>query len=71
MPEALAATAEPVLFGLLGAAAAPLVGLDDIWVGVALTLATLALVAAAGRARLHRRDRRSTARSGRSSGAAG
>ena len=44
VPEALAATAEPVLFGLLGAAAAPLVGLDDIWVGVAVTLATVALV---------------------------
>ena len=44
MPEAVAATAEPVLFGLLGAAAAPFVGLDDLWVGVAVTLATVMLV---------------------------
>ena len=33
VPEAVAAAAEPILFGLLGAAFAPLVGGIDIWQG--------------------------------------
>ena len=44
VPQSLAALGEPVLFGLLGAAAAPLAGIDDVWLGVALTLATLIVV---------------------------
>ena len=44
VPETLAAASEPILFGLLGAAAAPLVGLDHVWQGIVLTLATLVLV---------------------------
>lgn len=40
VPAAAAAVAEPVLFGLLGAAFAPLVGLADLGRGLALTLAT-------------------------------
>ena len=41
VPLALGALGEPVLFGLLGAAAAPLVGLEDLWLGAALTLGTV------------------------------
>ena len=44
VPEALGALAEPVLFGLLGAAFAPLVGGGDVVRGAALTLATLFVV---------------------------
>ena len=40
VPESLAAVAEPVLFGLLGAAFVPLVGAGDVWRGLALTLVT-------------------------------
>ena len=40
VPEAVGAVAEPVLFGLLGAAFAPLVGAGDVWRGLALTLLT-------------------------------
>jgi potassium/hydrogen antiporter len=44
VPEAAAAVAEPVLFGLLGAAFASLVGPDDIARGLALTLVTALFV---------------------------
>ncbi|MFN8185935.1 MAG: cation:proton antiporter [Gaiellales bacterium] len=44
VPESVAAAAEPILFGLLGAAFAPLVGTIDIWQGVVITLATVFLV---------------------------
>jgi cell volume regulation protein A len=44
VPEAAAGVAEPVLFGLLGAAFAPLVGLTELWQGVALTLITVFVV---------------------------
>lgn len=44
VPEAAAAAAEPVLFGLLGAAFAPLVAGGDIWRGILLTLITVAIV---------------------------
>jgi cell volume regulation protein A len=40
VPESLAAVAEPVLFGLLGAAFVPLVGAGDAQRGLALTLVT-------------------------------
>ena len=38
VPEGLSAIAEPVLFGLLGASFAPLVGLDDLWQGVVIAI---------------------------------
>jgi cell volume regulation protein A len=44
VPEGVAAAAEPLLFGLLGAVFAPLVGGGDIWKGICLTLATVFLV---------------------------
>jgi cell volume regulation protein A len=44
VPEAAGAIAEPVLFGLLGASFAPLVGADALWQGVALALLTALLV---------------------------
>ena len=44
VPEAMAAIAEPLLFGLLGAAFAAQVGLDHLWQGLVLTLATVFLV---------------------------
>lgn len=44
IPEAAAAAAEPVLFGLLGAVFAPLVATEDIVDGLLLTLFTIALV---------------------------
>jgi cell volume regulation protein A len=44
VPEATAAIAEPLLFGLLGAAFAAQVGLDHLWQGLVLTLATVFLV---------------------------
>jgi potassium/hydrogen antiporter len=44
LPEGIAAAAEPLLFGLLGAVFAPLVVGSDIWKGIALTLATVFLV---------------------------
>jgi potassium/hydrogen antiporter len=44
VPDALGAIAEPLLFALLGAAFAPLVGAADLARGVALTLATVILV---------------------------
>ncbi|HVY60364.1 MAG TPA: cation:proton antiporter, partial [Planctomycetota bacterium] len=43
VPEAAGAIAEPVLFGLLGASFAPLVGADAVWQGVTLALAALAV----------------------------
>ncbi len=44
IPQGLAGVAEPVLFGLLGAAFAPVVIAADIWRGVILTVATVLLV---------------------------
>ena len=44
IPEAAAAVAEPVLFGLLGASFASLVGATEIWQGVLLTLVTVLAV---------------------------
>lgn len=44
VPEALAAVAEPLLFGLLGATFAAQVGWDHLWQGIALTLATVFLI---------------------------
>jgi potassium/hydrogen antiporter len=44
VPEAFSAVAEPVLFGLLGAAFAPAVAAGDAWRGVVLTLVTALLV---------------------------
>jgi cell volume regulation protein A len=44
IPEGVAAVAEPLLFGLLGAVFAPLVVGVDIWKGICLTLATVFLV---------------------------
>lgn len=44
VPESVAAAAEPILFGLLGAAFAPLVGAEAIWQGVVITMATVFLV---------------------------
>jgi potassium/hydrogen antiporter len=44
LPEAAAAVAEPVLFGLLGASFAPLLGLTELWQGIALTLVTVFVV---------------------------
>ena len=44
VPEAMAAIAEPLLFGLLGAAFAAQVGLDHLWQGLVLTLATVFVV---------------------------
>ncbi len=44
VPEGVAAAAEPLLFGLLGAVFAPLVVGGDIWKGICLTLATVFLV---------------------------
>jgi cell volume regulation protein A len=38
IPRAAAGVAEPVLFGLLGAAFAPLVGVTELWQGVVLTV---------------------------------
>ncbi len=44
VPEALAAIAEPLLFGLLGATFAAQVGWDHLWQGLVLTLATVFVV---------------------------
>jgi cell volume regulation protein A len=44
VPEALAGVAEPLLFATLGAAFAPLVGLDHIGYGIALTVVTVFIV---------------------------
>ena len=44
VPEALAGVAEPLLFAMLGAAFAPLVGLDHIAYGIALTILTVFVV---------------------------
>ena len=44
VPEALAGVAEPLLFATLGAAFAPLVGLDHIGYGIALTIVTVFIV---------------------------
>lgn len=44
VPAALAAVAEPLLFGLLGAAFAGVVGLEHLWQGVVLTLLTVFIV---------------------------
>ena len=44
LPEALAAAAEPLLFGMLGAAFAPIVAGGDIWRGIVLTLATVLVI---------------------------
>ncbi len=44
VPAALSAVAEPLLFVALGAAFAPLITLDDLLRGVALTLATVLVV---------------------------
>lgn len=44
VPEALAGVAEPLLFGLLGAALASSVTLEHLWQGLVLTLATVLLV---------------------------
>ena len=44
VPEGVAAAAEPLLFGLLGAVFAPLVVGGDLWKGICLTLATVFLV---------------------------
>lgn len=41
VPEAFAAAAEPILFGLLGALFASQVGVDHLWQGIVLTLATV------------------------------
>ncbi len=41
VPEAAAGIAEPILFALLGAAFAPLVGATALWQGIVLTLATI------------------------------
>lgn len=41
VPEAASAIAEPVLFGLLGAAFASLVGVTELWHGIVLTLVTV------------------------------
>ncbi len=46
VPQSVAALGEPVLFGLLGAAAAPLVGWDDVWLGAAFTVVTVLVVRA-------------------------
>jgi cell volume regulation protein A len=63
IPEGVAAVAEPLLFGLLGAVFAPLVVGGDIWKGICLTLATVFLVrplvaaACLARSRLNRAER--------------
>ncbi len=44
VPEAFASLAEPLLFGMLGIAFAQQVGLDHLWQGVLLTLATVFIV---------------------------
>jgi cell volume regulation protein A len=44
VPEALSATAEPLLFATLGAVFAPLVGLGDLGRGIALTVVTVFVV---------------------------
>lgn len=44
VPEAVAAAAEPILFGLLGAAFAPVISGADVWQGIVITLATVFLV---------------------------
>ena len=44
VPESLAAVSEPILFGLLGAAAAPFLSLREAVIGVALTLVTVVAV---------------------------
>ena len=44
IPEVLAGVAEPVLFGLLGAAFAPVVIGGDIWRGIVLTVATVLFI---------------------------
>jgi cell volume regulation protein A len=44
VPEAVSALAEPILFGLLGAAFAGVVTGGDLWRGIAITVATLLVV---------------------------
>jgi cell volume regulation protein A len=44
IPEGGAALAEPILFGLLGAAFAPLVGVTELWQGIAVTAVTVLVV---------------------------
>lgn len=44
IPEALSGIAEPLVFGLLGAAFAHLVGWDDLWRGLVITLITALIV---------------------------
>ena len=44
VPESLAAISEPILFGLLGAAAAPFLSLREAIIGVVLTLVTVLAV---------------------------
>ena len=44
VPEALAAVAEPLIFGLLGAAFAAHVTGDHLWQGLVITLATVCLI---------------------------
>jgi cell volume regulation protein A len=44
IPEGAAALAEPILFGLLGAAFAPLLGWEALWQGIVLTVVTVILV---------------------------
>lgn len=44
VPEAVAGLGEIILFGLLGAAFAGLVGVDHLWQGVCLTLATVFVI---------------------------
>lgn len=44
VPEALAGVAEPLLFATLGAAFAPLVGLDHVGYGIALMIVTVFIV---------------------------
>ena len=44
VPEAVAAIAEPILFGLLGAAFAPVLTGGDVWRGILVTLLTMLVV---------------------------
>jgi cell volume regulation protein A len=44
IPETAAGVAEPVLFGLLGASFAPLVGATEVWQGAVLTIAIVLVV---------------------------
>jgi cell volume regulation protein A len=44
IPEGAAGLAEPILFGLLGAAFAPLVGFTELWQGIVVTVFTVLVV---------------------------